>query len=101
VLITAWQQPTRALAGATTAAFLIAVFPGNISQYRTRTDALGLDSDRKRAVRLVFQPLGVALALGVTEAVRTLGATGAVRTPGPRTPREGERPEPTAPRPGA
>lgn len=73
-LLTAWQQPTRAIAGATTAAFLAAVFPGNIAQYRNRIDALGLDSDRKRAIRLVFQPLGVAAALAATRATTALRA---------------------------
>ena len=68
LLLTAWQQPTRALAGITTAVFLAAVFPGNIAQYRDRVDALMLDSDRKRAIRLVFQPLGMAAALGGTRA---------------------------------
>jgi hypothetical protein len=44
------------------------VFPGNVSQYVTHTDAFGLDSDRARAVRLVFQPLLVAWALWSTGA---------------------------------
>lgn len=45
------------------AAFFVAIFPGNISQYLTRTDAFGLDSDRARLVRLFFQPVLVAAAL--------------------------------------
>lgn len=44
------------------------MFPGNVSQYVTHTDAFGLDSDRARAVRLVFQPLLVAWALWSTGA---------------------------------
>ncbi len=52
----------RPLLGATLAAFYIAVFPGNISQYIHRRDGLGLDTDRKRALRLPFQPLLVAAA---------------------------------------
>jgi uncharacterized membrane protein len=44
------------------AAFLVAVYPGNISQYTRRRDGLGLNTDRKRAVRLAFQPLMVATA---------------------------------------
>nr|WP_198318663.1 hypothetical protein [Pseudofrankia inefficax] len=52
----------RRLVGATLAAFLVAVFPGNISQYTGHRDGLGLDTDRKRAVRLLFQPLMVAVA---------------------------------------
>ena len=45
------------------AAFFVAVFPGNISQYLTHTDAFGLDTDRKRLIRLFFQPVLVAVAL--------------------------------------
>ncbi|ARC58531.1 hypothetical protein AS850_15695 [Frondihabitans sp. 762G35] len=50
------------------ALFFTAIFPGNISQFVTKTSALGLDTDRKRAVRLVFQPLLVAVALWSTRA---------------------------------
>ena len=49
--------------GNAAALFFTAIFPGNISQLVTHTDAFGLDTDRKRQVRLVFQPLLVALAL--------------------------------------
>ena len=35
-------------------------------------DAFGLDTDAKRAIRLVFQPVLVAWALAATDAVRTL-----------------------------
>lgn len=45
------------------AAFFVAVFPGNISQYLTRTDAFGLNSDRARLIRLFFQPVLVGAAL--------------------------------------
>jgi uncharacterized membrane protein len=54
------------LVGAAAAAFFTAIFPGNVSQWRTRTSAFGLDTDRKRAVRLVFQPVLVAWALWST-----------------------------------
>ena len=47
-------------------AFFVAVFPGNISQLVTRTDAFGLDSDTRRAVRLLFQPVLVAWAIWST-----------------------------------
>ncbi|GEL98783.1 DoxX family protein [Cellulomonas terrae] len=50
------------------AAFFVAIFPGNVSQLVTRTDAFGLDSDRARAIRLVFQPLLVVWALWSTGA---------------------------------
>ncbi|MGQ7296979.1 DoxX family protein [Quadrisphaera sp. KR29] len=48
------------------AAFFTAIFPGNIAQYTERRDAFGLDSDRKRALRLLGQPLLVAAALWST-----------------------------------
>ncbi|WP_163550537.1 DoxX family protein [Candidatus Frankia nodulisporulans] len=52
----------RQSVGAILAAFLVAVFPGNISQYTGHRDGFGLDTDRKRGVRLLFQPLLVAVA---------------------------------------
>lgn len=43
--------------------FLVAVFPGNISQYVNHADGLGLDTDRKRLIRLFAEPLMWAVAL--------------------------------------
>ena len=60
-----------------TAAFFVAIFPGNISQYTTHTDAFGLDSDRARAVRLLFQPVLVVWALWSTGAWRDRPRRGA------------------------
>lgn len=60
----------RAVVGWVVAAFFVAIFPGNISQLVTRTDAFGLDSDTARAVRLLFQPLLVVWALWSTGAWR-------------------------------
>lgn len=71
-LLTVWKQPARGLVGATAAAFFVAVFPGNIAQFAEHKDGFGLDSDTKRAVRLAFQPLLVAWALGATGAIGTL-----------------------------
>ena len=45
------------------AAFFVAVFPGNWSQYANRRSAFGLDTDNKRFARLFFQPLLVLWAL--------------------------------------
>ena len=56
--------------GQLTALFFTAVFPGNISQLATKTPAFGLDTDSKRAVRLVFQPLLVAWALWSTRTAK-------------------------------
>ena len=55
--------------GITTALFFIAIFPGNISQFANHIDAFGLDSDRARAIRLLFQPLLVLWALWSTTAM--------------------------------
>ena len=54
------------------AAFFLAIFPGNISQYVNGIDAFGLDTDRERLVRLFFQPLLVAWALWATGAWRAV-----------------------------
>ena len=58
----------RIIVGWIVAAFFVAIFPGNISQYTNRIDAFGLDSDRARAIRLLFQPLLVVWALWSTGA---------------------------------
>ncbi len=52
----------RRRVGAALAAFFVAVFPGNWSQWRKRRSAFGLETDRKRLVRLFFQPVLVAWA---------------------------------------
>ena len=52
----------RGAVGWTVAAFFVAIFPGNISQYATGTDAFGLDSDQSRLIRLFLQPLLVDIA---------------------------------------
>lgn len=53
----------RRLVSAVVAAFFVAVFPGNIHQYRNHLDAFGLDSDGKRLARLFGQPGLVLWAL--------------------------------------
>ncbi|MDL2343480.1 hypothetical protein QOL99_04855 [Deinococcus sp. MIMF12] len=58
----------RRAMGWLTAAFFVAIFPGNVSQYLTRTDAFGLDTDGARLTRLYFQPLLVLWALWSTGA---------------------------------
>lgn len=49
--------------GWATAAFFVAVFPGNVHQWRTRRSTPGLDTDGRRLGRLFLQPLLVAWAL--------------------------------------
>jgi uncharacterized membrane protein len=61
-------QRHRALVGWVVAAFFVAIFPGNISQYVNRVDAFTLNSDTARFVRLFFQPVLVAWALWSTGA---------------------------------
>lgn len=48
------------------AAFYVAVFPGNIHQYLSGLSSLGLDTDRKRYIRLFFQPVLIGVALWST-----------------------------------
>lgn len=73
----------RAQVGWIVAAFFVVVFPGNISQFVTQTDAFGLDSDAARAVRLLFQPVLVVWALWCTGAWRTWREHRAARSPTP------------------
>ena len=65
-LIALWKY--RVQLGWVVAAFFVAIFWGNISQYVNGVDAFGLDSDRARLIRLFFQPLLVMWALGSTGA---------------------------------
>ncbi len=65
-LVGLWKR--RVQVGWVVAAFFVAIFPGNISQYVNGVDAFGLDSDTSRLVRLFFQPLLVVWALWSTGA---------------------------------
>lgn len=56
----------RPLVGNATGVFFAAVFPGNIAQYVHQRDGFGLDTDRKRLVRLFFQPALIGLAVWST-----------------------------------
>jgi uncharacterized membrane protein len=58
--------------GLATAAFFIAIFPGNINQYLEGIDAFGLSTDEARLTRLFFQPLLVLWALWSTSAISVL-----------------------------
>ncbi len=60
----------RVVVGTLAAAFFVVIFPGNIAQWVEGIDAFGLDTDVKRFVRLLFQPLLVAWALSSTGAWR-------------------------------
>ena len=67
-LIIGWKY--RAQIGWAVALFFVAIFWGNISQFINGVDAFGLNSDRARATRLLFQPLLVIWALWSTGAWR-------------------------------
>lgn len=53
----------RTRVGLAVAAFFVAVFPGNVHQWRTGASAPGLDTDRRRLGRLFLQPVLVAWAV--------------------------------------
>lgn len=56
----------RTRIGLATAAFFVAVFPGNVHQWRTGRSAPGLDTDRRRFGRLFLQPVLIAWAIWST-----------------------------------
>lgn len=56
----------RQRVGWATAAFFVAVLPGNIHQWRTRRSTPGLDTDARRFGRLFLQPVLVVWALWAT-----------------------------------
>lgn len=61
----------RVAVGWLVAAFFVAIFPGNISQYVNGISAFGLDTDSARFTRLFFQPVLVIWALWCTGAWQT------------------------------
>ena len=62
----------RKYVGLALAIFFILIFPGNISQYVEQRDGFGLDTDAKRLIRLLFQPVLVFIALYSTDALQLL-----------------------------
>lgn len=78
LFLSRWRVPI----GWLTAALFVGVFPGNISQFLTHADAFGLDSDRSRAIRLLFQPLLVLWALWCTGAWAAWRTHRAAHSPG-------------------
>ena len=59
----------RKKVGMLAAAFFVAVFPGNLSQWAKRRDGFGLDTDAKRLARLPFQIPLIAMSLWSTGAL--------------------------------
>ena len=68
-LIVAWKY--RVQIGWAVGLFFVAIFWGNISQFINGVDAFGLNSDRDRFIRLLFQPVLVLWALLSTGALQT------------------------------
>lgn len=66
--LAAAPRPSRPWVGAATAAFFVAILPGNIHHWVSRRDVPGLDSDDKRFARVFLQPVLVAWALWSTRA---------------------------------
>jgi len=62
----------RGLVGLMAAVFFVLIFAGNINQYVNHLNAFGLDTDTKRFIRLLFQPLLVAWALWSSGATAVL-----------------------------
>ena len=71
ILMVLWKQK-RISTGLMLALFYVLIFPGNLSQYMNKIDAFGLDTDTKRFIRLLFQPVLVYGALWSTGADRYL-----------------------------
>jgi uncharacterized membrane protein len=61
-------QRYRSTLGWILAAFFVVIFPGNVAQFMSGTDAFGLDSEASRFIRLLFQPVLVVWALWCTSA---------------------------------
>ncbi|UII27481.1 DoxX family membrane protein [Fulvivirga maritima] len=59
-------------AGLALAIFYVLIFPGNIAQYLNGIDAFGLDTDKKRLIRLFFQPVLILWALWSSGALKAL-----------------------------
>jgi uncharacterized membrane protein len=58
--------------GMALALFFVVIFPGNISQYLTETSAFGLETDTKRLIRLLFQPVLIFAAIWSTSSWQIL-----------------------------
>ena len=65
-----WGGKLKVKTGIALAIFYILIFPGNINQYINGIDAFNLNTDTKRFVRLLFQPLLLLWALWSTGGLR-------------------------------
>ena len=55
--------------GLALAIFYVLIFPGNIAQYKNRSNAFRLKTDKARLIRLFFQPVLIVWALWSTGAL--------------------------------
>ena len=58
--------------GIALALFYVLIFPGNIAQYKNRSNSFRLKTDKLRLIRLFFQPVLILWALWSTGALYTL-----------------------------
>jgi uncharacterized membrane protein len=61
------NEKHKATIGKIAASLFIGVFPGNVSQLLNKRSAFGLNSNRKRFLRLFFQPVLVYWAIKSTD----------------------------------
>ncbi len=66
-----WEKQ-RTRVGIALAVFYLLIFPGNIAQYINHINAFGLDSDKARLIRLLFQPVLIFWALWSTGALKMI-----------------------------
>jgi uncharacterized membrane protein len=64
-----FATPYKVWAGIALAIFFVLIFPGNIYQYRNRTTAFRMKTDKARLIRLFFQPVLIFWALWSTGAL--------------------------------
>jgi len=67
-----FASPYKVWVGIALAIFYVLIFPGNIAQYKNRTRAFRLKTDKARLIRLFFQPVLVLWALWSTGALEYL-----------------------------
>jgi uncharacterized membrane protein len=68
-IVMIFSLPNKVWAGIALAIFYVLIFPGNIAQYKNRSNAFGLKTDRARLIRLFFQPVLILWALWSTGAL--------------------------------
>ena len=67
-----FSLPNKVWIGIALSIFYVLIFPGNIAQYKSRSKAFGLKTDKSRLIRLFFQPVLIFWALWSTGALEYL-----------------------------